>query len=223
MITENFMSSSNATLTVQGALTPAPSVFTSTSGISISGSTALYWDPNGSTTNCNMGDQGNSGQANPTLVNITGGCVGTYLVGGSTTNEGHQYAPIASATPTITIAFANPVYGASFVFALPGNGIANGLFTVTLKNSGGQTVDTFTAGTGNLLNAAAQYLDISNEGAFSSIVISQAANAYSGNSLSFNALIANLSATTTAPEPGTIGLLGLGLAGIGYFARRRKA
>jgi hypothetical protein len=40
----------------------------------------------------------------------------------------------------------------------------------------------------------------------------------------FNALIGDVQASTApVPEPGTIGLLSLGLAGIGYFVRRRKA
>jgi hypothetical protein len=204
-------------------------------GLTLSSSTSstLYYDPNGDPTSSTtvtganiapvkLCSQSNLPFSGSGLVPISGGCIGTYKVDSTnTTNEGHAYAPLLNQTPNITIGFAAPVYGASFVFGIPGAGAGVNVFNVVLKNNG-VIVDTF-SGVGNLNNQALNWLDISNEGAFNTISITQIAGVYAGNGNTFNAVIGNLSATTSVPEPGTIGLLGLGLAGVGYFARRRKA
>jgi hypothetical protein len=216
LISQNFSSAASGTTSEQGSLNGV-----TFSGVTLSSttSTGLYYDPNGKGL-CSMGAQGNGGLPNATLVPLTN-CVGDYALG-QVVNQAHAQSSLVGQAPNITIGFAVPVYDASFVFALPG-AAGPSVFTVTLKK-GNNVVDSVTTGfTGNLLNPNAQYLNIMNEGAFDTISITQVAGIYNANGNTFNAVIGNINATTTAPEPGTIGLFGLGFAGLAYFARRRKA
>jgi PEP-CTERM motif len=201
-------------------------------GFTLEANTALYYDPNGGTngSNCSMGSgaAGSTTLTNPVLT----ACVGNYNLSGGGTPQTPQ-AALNFATPDLTVDFTNPVYAASLLFSAPaGAGAGSSTFEVELFAANGTTQVDSTVFFKSTLKSPA-YLVISEAQAFSFIDIIQLTNSNSvgagatgeGNSgQTFNALIGDIQASTTpVPEPGTIGLLSLGLAGIGYFVRRRKA
>ena len=84
--------------------------------------------------------------------------------------------------------------------------------------NGNQLIDTI-AFRSSLISGA--YVVISENTSFDKVVLTDLASGQM--STTYNALIGDVEAVIVAPEPGTIGLLSLGLAGVAYFARRRKA
>jgi hypothetical protein len=216
LVTESLGAATGGTLTTQQSVGGLS--FTQ-SGLSFSSSTGttLYYDPNGAGQCSNLNGY--------TLTSMTN-CVGDYSYNSSLAAASQSIN--GTAPYDITLSFAQPVYSASILFAIAGAGPAGtGVFTVTVKN-GSSVVDTQTSGLhGNFLSPSSEYLDISELGAFTSISIDEIANVYAinGSNNTFTAIIGNITESTvgTVPEPGTIGLLGFGLASLGYFARRRKA
>jgi hypothetical protein len=122
--------------------------------------------------------------------------------------------------PDLSINFNNNVSATSFLFAAPGGaaGVANTEIDVF---NGTQKIDSLTFRS-QLMSGS--YIVINENQSFNEVVITQLdpTKSESGMNTTFNALIGDVEATE-APEPGTIGLLGFGLAGVGYFARRRKS
>jgi hypothetical protein len=203
-------------------------------GFTLEANTALYYDPNGGTgtsgDNCSMGSSG-AGSATVSSPILTA-CVGNYNLSGGGTPQTPQ-AALNFASPDLTVHFTNPMFAASLLFSAPGQaGVGSLTFEVQLFKADGTTQVDSTAFFKATLKSPA-YLVITEAQAFSFVEITELANTGTsgvgatgeGNTgQTFNALIGNLQASTVpVPEPGTIGLLSLGLAGIGYFARRRKA
>jgi hypothetical protein len=120
--------------------------------------------------------------------------------------------------PDIAINFDTPVYATSFLFAAPGS--ADGISPNVEVDiySGAKKIDSINFRT--WLSSGA-YVVISENQSFTEVVLTELSGVT--NASTFNAIVGDVQAVTVAPEPGTIGLLGLGLAGVGYFARRRKA
>jgi PEP-CTERM motif len=209
-------------------------------GFSLVANTALYYDPNGGTNgnNCSMGS-GGAGSATVTNPVLTA-CVGNYNLsaGGGATPQTIQPTLLPTLSPGLGVGvypdldvdFTNPVFASSLLFSAPGQAGQGSLtFEVNIFSAAHVLIDTMSF-KATLKSPA--YLVITESQAFSVIDIQQLTNSNStgvgatgegSTGQSFNALIGDLQATTQAPEPGTIGLLSLGLAGIGYFARRRKA
>lgn len=203
------------------------------SNLTLSSDTSLYYDPNGGTAgSCGLG-KSLTGVPGDTLPALTA-CVGNYLVTNGSVQNQQGIQPTLASTPTflpdLDITFGSSVYSASFLFAVPSAGAGTTTFEVQLFNSSLQQVDTTFYFKGTLSSPA--YLDIVENQSFKYVDITQLPNSGVGVSpvtgfgttgYTFNAIIGDVQASTVAPEPGTIGLFGLGLAGLGYFARRRKA
>jgi hypothetical protein len=226
-IIQNF-SSPSPSVSQQGVLAAANNTTTQFTGLTLEANTNLYYDPNGSA-GCDVG-KGQPGT--PSLpVGLTS-CVGNYTLAGSPvgSNQSYNGTAVPGTNPDMTIGFGSQVYAASFLFAAPSAGAGSSTFEVQLFN-GATQVDTTQYFKATLGSPA--YFVITEAQSFNFIDITQLTNSGTmgvgsqgeGNSgYMFNALLGDVQASTVAvPEPGTIGLLSLGLAGIGYFARRRKA
>lgn len=226
-ILQNFSSPSPAQ---QSVLATSGNFTTQFSGVSLESNTNLYYDPNGSA-GC---DIGKGTTATPSLPTTLTSCVGNYTLSGAPGGANQAYNGTGLPTqPSLTMDFSSPVFATSFLFAAPSAGVGSLTFEVQLFKADGTTqVDSTQFFKATLTTPA--YLVITEAQSFTFVDITQLANSGTngagatgeGNTgYMFNALVGDVQASTVAvaPEPGTIGLLGLGLAGIGYFVRRRKA
>ncbi len=232
LISQNFNTATANPVTAGNSLgnTGTGATTTTFAGVSLSStsSTTLYYDPNvNSTFGCNTGNNPTTPSIPTTLTN----CISDY------TNAGNAGASSMVQTGLHTIAGTSPyeftvsfgstqLYASSLLFAVTGSGTTPVFEVEVLKGgTGGTVVDTSAPLMGNVGNAALQYLNISESSSFDTIEVIELNNftygsgAYGQNGFTFVA--GNLTATT-APEPGTIGLIGLGLAGVGFVARRRR-
>jgi hypothetical protein len=220
-VIQNFGTATSGTLTPGAALGGA--TFANVT-LSSTTSTTLYYDPNGSG-NCSLGKQGQGSNNSPTLSPMTN-CIGDYLLS-NVNNAVNQVTPQPSlvSNPEITLGFTTPEYQASFIFAVPG---ATGVSPTSVKvYENGTLVDSAILTSTLTTN---DFVNIVESTPFNSIQLSYVANSYSGAAASmgytWNAVLGNVEASSTAaatPEPATMGLMGIGLAGVGYFFRRRKA
>jgi PEP-CTERM motif len=198
----------SATLPLQQSLltNPSASLFQFVS-LTSSNSTSLYYDPNGS----NGCAQGNGVNAMAPLA----ACIGDYVESNTSQNQTSSQAIPSNAT--FSILFGVPVYQASFALATAGSTVTNNTI-ITLHLTGGTTeVDPIHT---NLLPSQ-EFVTVSNGLGITSIDISEGSGV-AGSPYTWNAIIGDVEGTS-APEPGTMGLLGLGIAGVACFARRRKA
>ncbi len=214
-------------------------------GFSLEANTALYYDPNGGTSgnNCSMGS-GGAGSATVTNPVLTA-CVGNYnyrlLRRCYSTDDTPTLLPTLSdglgvGNPEIDIDFTNPVFAASLLFSAPGQA-GQGSLTFEVNIFSAAHVFKLTPRCcfkATLTSSSCLSWSLLKSQAFSVIELIQLTNSGTtgvgamgeGNTgQTFNALLGDVQASTVqvVPEPGTIGLLSLGLAGIGYFVRRRKA
>ncbi|PZO20280.1 MAG: hypothetical protein DCF26_03755 [Burkholderiales bacterium] len=97
----------------------------------------------------------------------------------------------------------------------PGNGNTMEFFNNGLSMGSLNGDDVTSTATGNQGAAGTFYVNIDLIGGFDKIVFKSTSYAFEFDNIAW-------SATRAVPEPGTIALLGLGLAGLG-FARRRRA
>jgi hypothetical protein len=212
---------------VENFSTPSLTQF---AGLTLQSNTSLYYDPNGAA-GCGVA----KGETNASTLPNLAACAGDSTLAGANSNEATIQPSLSSllVTPDINVDFNNPVSAASLFFAAPNAGPGSTTFEVQLY----KTDQTTPVDVPNLfmatLNTSA-YLVTTEGQPFSFIdlteltysapgvtpVMSQGARGYL-----FNGLIGQVqaSALSPVPEPGTIGLLILGLAGIGYFVRRHKA
>jgi hypothetical protein len=195
-IVQNF---STPSITQQSVLATDGNTATQFAGLTLESDTSLYYDPNGAA-GCGIG-KGESDA--PTMASLAA-CVGDSTARSGVGSNGATIQPSLSSlsiTPDLNVDFNNPVSAASLFFAAP------------------------SAGPGS----TSAYLVTTEAQSFNFIEISGLANSVApvGRTTvyTFTALSGDVQASKVSPvpEPGTIGLLSLGLAGIGYFARRRKA
>jgi hypothetical protein len=196
--------------------------------LTLTANTNLYYDPNGAF-GCGLGRV-----ASPALPNLVA-CVGNYSLAGTPNGSLQNYPQMSAGNnlsallPDMAIVFSNSVVATSFLFAAPGG--TAGVNNVELDvYNGAQKIDTLNFRS-QIISGA--YILINENQSFNEVVLTQLSG--SGMNTTFNALVGDVQATTAnsivvggqaltaAPEPGTIGLIGFGLAGVGYFARRRKA
>jgi hypothetical protein len=204
--------SSPTTTEAQEAILAGPGFSTGLifSNLTLTANSNLYYDPNGAA-GCGLGKGG-------TLPNLVA-CVGNYSLSGAPSGSLQNYpqTDLSSITPDMVIDFTTPVYATSFLFAAPGGKAGVNNVQIDIYN-GTQKLDTQSFRS-RLMSGA--YVVISENTSFTEVVITQLPG--SRMNTTFNALVGDVKALTAAPEPGTIGLLGFGLVGVGYFARRRKA
>jgi hypothetical protein len=232
-IFQDFSSPSSATAQqAQIASSGATGTGTLFSNLTLVSDTNLYYDPNGAS-GCGVG-KGTAGS--PSLPNLTA-CVGNYSLSGTPAGSNQttiqsSLAPAVVSQPTLDVVFNAPVYATSFLFAAPSAGPNTLTFEVDIYDASNNLLDTqqfkATLTTPAYLiiteNKSFKYVDITKliDSGAQSTIGTTGEGTFTG-AATFNALIGDLQATTVAPEPGTIGLIGFGLAGLGYLARRRKA
>ncbi len=115
---------------------------------------------------------------------------------------------ISGLSPVFSIFFTAPVTSA--VFAIVTDAGTNNTTFAALRN--GVVVSTFTGSTS--LSNTNNYYGFVNSTPFDQLRVTT-----TGSNL---AVIDNLATSTSTPEPGTVGMLILGLGGMGYFLRRQK-
>ncbi len=213
--TQNFSTSSVSLPGLEGALNTGQSGgYTGFQHIVLetATSTELTYDPNGSAqAGCSVGKLNT---ASGSLTGFPANCVGNYALANPST--GTQTTLPASTITSFSILLDEPEDYVAFELSIPG--------VLTHDNT---NVQVYTAG-GQLIDQA--YVEITTIGGDSWVYVSEAQNFTEvtlsstgwneANSVGWNFVLGDVEA---APEPGTMALLGLGLAGIGYFARRRKA
>jgi hypothetical protein len=174
----------------------------------------LIYDPNGSAAaGCNLGKTASGGS----LTGYTN-CVGNYTL--ANTSTGTQ-KDVSGTTPTATsfsILYDVPVAATAFQISLPG----------VLNLSDNTFIQVYDVNH-NLIDSSHVHLDLTGadawvyitgeSSAIGSVVVSST-NFNEANGGTWNFVLGNVQA---APEPGTMALLGLGLAGIGFVARRKAA
>jgi hypothetical protein len=194
--------------------------------------TGLFYDPNGA---------GNCGTTlGVPTPNISGDCVGNFLnTGGMTSVTGDTLGnPFGGgALPSITISFNTPQLMVAFILATNANGnpsIAGGQNShVKVYAADGVTVleetNVHTSLGGGYPIPGSNWIDIAEGVSIGKVVISSTGNDETGQNgtatmTPWAALVGNVEGSvSTTPEPASIALLSLGLAGIGFFARRRRA
>jgi PEP-CTERM motif len=215
------------------------------------GSSSLYYDPNGTGTLTGVAGPGNSvcnigNQTGGQWGSLTGmaGCVGNYSLPtqyNSTSSQNNvtttqkTYAPATPNQITYSILFAVPVYGVSFYLTTPNNVNTGQVNTdVDVYDQEGNLLTGSTPQTnsnGTPVSAAINtYLGFNSyETVYSSTVPFTTITLTEDPTVtltgpSYNSIVSNISGSIDpVPEPGTLGLIGLGVAGLTYFARRRKA
>lgn len=160
-------------------------------------SSTLYYDGNSAGTGCAFYEE-------------AGNCVTNYTsTAGNSTPQNVQ--------PTFSIFFSTPQTSAAF--ALVTGGSDRDTFTAFLN---GVSVASFTATTATNYNQSCTGTCAGNYFGFSSIAggFDQIQVATTGSNL---AIIDNVQLSATIPEPGTVALFGIGIAGLAAYRRRRSA
>jgi hypothetical protein len=231
-----FQSYSLPNLTAQSSLGTSDNL----GSFSVSSDVTLYYDPNGAANiggmaSCNTGKDQQGNYTSPTLSGLTN-CIGDYNLSnanGSPVNQATRQASLYSSSnltapdPEITLTFPNSIFALSLVFAVPG-GAGVSPTQVNVYNGNNLVESTVIAGG---LVSSLEYLNITESTPFTSVVFTEFTSSgtpydtAATSGLTWNAVLGNVEVSTAAatPEPGTLGLLGIGLASLGYFARRRMA
>jgi hypothetical protein len=181
------------------ANTPTSTPITAFSGLTLTSTGgALVYDPNPGTMDCRA------------EYNLYANCIGNYTV-----DSLNNYTGVT--TTDMTYKLTVPTMASAFyMFVDPTLGIST---QINVLNVDGQVVDTKTfspdiggAGTYILITEAFNFQNVQILGVGADM-----------NSTAMSGYGFNVAHIEVAPEPGTIGMFGLGLAALGYFSRRRKA
>ena len=212
-------------LTISGISSMQASSFNNNIGLSGVGMTPAYtltFDSAGLATNAIIGNQfafagvtfstplfydGNSAGGGCKFNDLSGDCLTNYA---SAPGSGIIQGP----TTPFSIFFATPQAFAAFALVTDNNGVNNTTLSAFLGNTLVESAVFTTGSSVGQASTVANYFGFYNTaGSFNRITIST-----TGANL---AIFDNLQ-VSNIPEPGTIGMLALGLGGVVAFARRRR-